>query len=74
MLVLLTDGVARLETADGPLADFIAGQSALLSTEVLVRATGGEPATFVVATIGKSTGGGSLWLDPAMTSPYAFYQ
>jgi tyrosyl-tRNA synthetase len=23
---------------------------------------------------GKSTGGGSLWLDPAMTSPYAFYQ
>jgi len=23
---------------------------------------------------GKSTGGGSLWLDPAMTSPYAWYQ
>lgn len=23
---------------------------------------------------GKSTGGGSLWLDPEMTSPYAFYQ
>lgn len=23
---------------------------------------------------GKSTGGGDLWLDPAMTSPYAFYQ
>ena len=23
---------------------------------------------------GKSTGGGSLWLDPDMTSPYAFYQ
>lgn len=23
---------------------------------------------------GKSTGGGSLWLDPQMTSPYAFYQ
>jgi len=23
---------------------------------------------------GKSTGGGNLWLDPAMTSPYAFYQ
>ena len=22
---------------------------------------------------GKSTGGGSLWLDPAMTSPYAWY-
>jgi tyrosyl-tRNA synthetase len=23
---------------------------------------------------GKSTGGGSLWLDPSMTSPYAMYQ
>lgn len=23
---------------------------------------------------GKSTGGGSLWLDPGMTSPYAWYQ
>ncbi|MFD7660553.1 tyrosine--tRNA ligase [Actinosynnema sp. NPDC059797] len=23
---------------------------------------------------GKSTGGGNLWLDPAMTSPYAWYQ
>jgi tyrosyl-tRNA synthetase len=26
------------------------------------------------AKFGKSTGGGSLWLDPALTSPYAFYQ
>jgi tyrosyl-tRNA synthetase len=24
--------------------------------------------------LGKSTGGGSLWIDPAMTSPYALYQ
>jgi tyrosyl-tRNA synthetase len=24
--------------------------------------------------LGKSTGAGSLWLDPAMTSPYAMYQ
>src|SRR5439155_1971757 len=23
---------------------------------------------------GKSTGGGTVWLDPAMTSPYAWYQ
>ena len=23
---------------------------------------------------GKSTGGGNLWLDPEMTSPYAWYQ
>jgi tyrosyl-tRNA synthetase len=26
------------------------------------------------AKFGKSTGGGSLWLDPEMTSPYALYQ
>jgi tyrosyl-tRNA synthetase len=26
------------------------------------------------AKFGKSTGGGSLWLDPALTSPYAFFQ
>jgi tyrosyl-tRNA synthetase len=26
------------------------------------------------AKIGKSTGGGNVWLDPAMTSPYALYQ
>jgi tyrosyl-tRNA synthetase len=26
------------------------------------------------AKFGKSTGGGSLWLDPAMTSPYSFFQ
>ena len=26
------------------------------------------------AKLGKSTGGGNLWLDPAMTSPYALYQ
>ena len=24
--------------------------------------------------LGKSTGGGGMWLDPEMTSPYAFYQ
>ncbi len=26
------------------------------------------------AKIGKSTGGGDVWLDPALTSPYALYQ
>jgi tyrosyl-tRNA synthetase len=26
------------------------------------------------AKLGKSTGGGSVWLDPAMTTPYALYQ
>jgi tyrosyl-tRNA synthetase len=43
---------------------------------------GGQPhaLTFPLVTdasgskIGKSTGGGNVWLDPAMTSPYALYQ
>jgi tyrosyl-tRNA synthetase len=37
-----------------------------LTTPLVVSATGQK--------FGKSTGGGSLWLDPALTSPYAFYQ
>jgi tyrosyl-tRNA synthetase len=36
-------------------------------TMPLVTATDGTK-------FGKSTGGGSLWLDPELTSPYAFYQ
>jgi tyrosyl-tRNA synthetase len=36
-------------------------------TVPLVTATDGTK-------FGKSTGGGSLWLDPQMTSPYAWYQ
>jgi tyrosyl-tRNA synthetase len=36
-------------------------------TVPLVTAAGGTK-------FGKSTGGGSLWLDPQMTSPYAWYQ
>jgi tyrosyl-tRNA synthetase len=36
-------------------------------TTPLVTSASGEK-------FGKSTGGGSLWLDPALTSPYAFYQ
>jgi len=36
-------------------------------TTPLVTSAAGEK-------FGKSTGGGSLWLDPALTSPYAFYQ
>jgi tyrosyl-tRNA synthetase len=38
----------------------------LLATPLLTNASGEK--------LGKSTGGGGLWLDPAMTSPYAFYQ
>src|SRR3982750_1067757 len=36
-------------------------------TTPLVTSAAGEK-------FGKSTGGGRLWLDPSMTSPYAFYQ
>ncbi len=38
----------------------------LLATPLVVDANGQK--------IGKSTGGGNVWLDPEMTSPYAFYQ
>src|SRR3954470_8908660 len=37
-----------------------------LTTPLVTNATGEK--------FGKSTGGGRLWLDPALTSPYAFYQ
>jgi tyrosyl-tRNA synthetase len=37
-----------------------------LTTPLVTSATGEK--------FGKSTGGGSLWLDPALTSPYAFFQ
>jgi tyrosyl-tRNA synthetase len=38
----------------------------LLATPLVVDSNGQK--------IGKSTGGGNVWLDPEMTSPYAFYQ
>ena len=44
------------------------------------RQVAGHALTFPLVTdaggskIGKSTGGGSVWLDAAMTSPYALYQ
>ena len=37
-----------------------------LTTPLVTNASGEK--------FGKSTGGGSLWLDPDLTSPYAFYQ
>ena len=37
-----------------------------LTTPLVTSATGEK--------FGKSTGGGSLWLDPELTSPYSFYQ
>jgi tyrosyl-tRNA synthetase len=42
------------------------GSGHALTTPLVTSATGEK--------FGKSTGGGSLWLDPDLTSPYAFYQ
>ena len=42
------------------------GSGHALTTPLVTSATGEK--------FGKSTGGGSLWLDPELTSPYAFYQ
>jgi tyrosyl-tRNA synthetase len=42
------------------------GTAHALTTPLVTSATGEK--------FGKSTGGGRLWLDPALTSPYAFYQ
>jgi tyrosyl-tRNA synthetase len=54
-------------TAGTDLIHRVTGESVhLLATPLVVDAAGQK--------LGKSTGGGSVWLDPAMTSPYAFYQ
>jgi tyrosyl-tRNA synthetase len=54
-------------TAGTDLIHKVTGESVhLLATPLITDAAGQK--------IGKSTGGGSLWLDPEMTSPYAFYQ
>ncbi|GAA4389985.1 tyrosine--tRNA ligase [Tsukamurella soli] len=45
----------------------IDGRSTHALTTPLVTSSDGKK-------FGKSTGGGSLWLDPEMTSPYAWYQ
>ncbi len=42
------------------------GSGHALTTPLVTSATGEK--------FGKSTGGGRLWLDPALTSPYAFFQ
>lgn len=42
------------------------GQAHGLTVPLLTNASGEK--------FGKSTGGGSLWLDPQLTSPYAWYQ
>jgi tyrosyl-tRNA synthetase len=45
----------------------VTGEAAHALAWPLVTTAGGEK-------FGKSTGGGSLWLDPELTSPYAFFQ
>ena len=45
----------------------VTGESAHALTVPLVTNASGEK-------FGKSTGGGRVWLDPELTSPYAFYQ
>lgn len=42
------------------------GDTHALTIPLLVTATGEK--------VGKSTGGGAVWLDPELTSPYAWYQ
>jgi tyrosyl-tRNA synthetase len=54
-------------TAGTDLIHRVAGESVHLLATPLVTDSSGQK-------IGKSTGGGSVWLDPQMTSPYAFYQ
>jgi len=54
-------------TAGTDLIRRLTGESVHLLVTPLITDAAGEK-------IGKSTGGGSLWLDPRMTSPYAWYQ
>jgi len=54
-------------TAGTELIRRVTGESVHLLATPLVTNSAGEK-------FGKSTGGGGLWLDPEMTSPYAWYQ
>ncbi|QSB12581.1 tyrosine--tRNA ligase [Natronosporangium hydrolyticum] len=54
-------------TAGSDLIRRVTGDSVhLLATPLVTDAQGRK--------LGKSSGGGGLWLDPELTSPYAFYQ
>ncbi|WP_373438577.1 tyrosine--tRNA ligase [Metamycoplasma equirhinis] len=57
----ITTGLEFIRKIHGEAADAIA-----VTTNLLVDENGVK--------FGKSTGGGSLWLDPKMTSPYSIYQ
>ncbi|HLU33281.1 MAG TPA: tyrosine--tRNA ligase [Natronosporangium sp.] len=54
-------------TAGTELIRKVTGESAHVLATPLVTDSQGRK-------LGKSSGGGGLWLDPEMTSPYAFYQ
>jgi tyrosyl-tRNA synthetase len=54
-------------TAGTDLIRRVTGESVHLLATALITDSQGRK-------LGKSTGGGGLWLDPRMTSPYAFYQ
>jgi tyrosyl-tRNA synthetase len=54
-------------TAGSDLIHRVTGESVHLIATPLITNSAGEK-------LGKSTGGGGIWLDPSMTSPYAFYQ
>jgi tyrosyl-tRNA synthetase len=55
----ITSGVELIRRVTG-------GEAHALTCPLLTRADGGK--------FGKSEGGENVWLDPAMTSPYKFYQ
>ena len=55
----LTAGIDLIHRAEGASVH-------LLATPLITDSAGNK--------IGKSTGGGSVWLSPELTSPYAFYQ
>ncbi|TPE58048.1 tyrosine--tRNA ligase [[Mycoplasma] falconis] len=57
----ITTGLEIIRKLHGENADAVGVTANLLTDENGVK-------------FGKSTGGGSLWLDPKMTSPYAIYQ
>ena len=59
----VTAGLDLIRRVEGPEA---AATAHALTVPLITSATGQK--------FGKSTGGGSLWLDRAMTSPYALYQ
>jgi len=59
----LTAGLDLIRRVEGPKA----ASTAHALTVPLVTSASGEK-------FGKSTGAGSLWLDPQLTSPYALYQ